>query len=393
MSRHPNSSPKVLPASPYRWIAPLIVLFGAIALLVILSMQPNGSTMPIPEAATSKSKTIDPASFAAVFGPTIENQKKPAGPVPDGMVWIPGGEFSMGSNDESESICSLPGVTRDAVPIHRVYVDGFWMDATEVTNEQFATFVDATGYVTVAEQKPTAEEFPGAPPENLIAGSTVFAATSEPVPLNNHFQWWAYLPGADWRHPTGPNSTIDGRDNYPVVQVAYEDAVAYAEWAGKRLPTEAEWEFAARGGMAGQLYTWGNELQSEGKFMANIYQGQFPVDGGDTAEDGFAGIAPVAQYPPNPYGLFDVGGNVWEWTNDWYRHDYYRTLKSEAGVAQNPQGPDVPLDPAEPTERKRVQRGGSFLCTDLYCTRYMVGTRGKGEVRTGANHIGFRCVR
>ena len=198
---------------------------------------------------------------------------------PEGMVWIPGGEFSMGSDAESESICSLPGVTRDAVPIHRVYVDGFWMDATEVTNAQFAAFVKATGYVTVAEQKPTQEEFPTAPPENLIAGSTVFTPTPQPVPLNDYFQWWNYVAGADWRHPTGPDSDLTGREDYPVVRLRYEDAEAYARWAGKRLPTEAEWEFAARGGKAGELYAWGNELQPGGKFQANIYQGEFPVEG------------------------------------------------------------------------------------------------------------------
>lgn len=298
----------------------------------------------------------------------------------------------MGSNVDSESLCSLPGVTRDAAPIHRVYVDGFWMDSTEVTNKQFAEFVGATGYITVAETKPTQEEFPTAPPENLIAGSTVFAPTAEPVPLNNYFQWWTYIPGANWRHPTGPESSIEGRDNDPVVQIAYEDAQAYSSWAGKRLPTEAEWEFAARGGVAGQLYAWGNELRPGGKFAANIFQGKFPVEGGDTAEDGFSGIAPVAQYPSNAYGLFDVGGNVWEWASDWYRADYYQTLAAQ-GVARNPQGPESPLDPAEPTEKKRVHRGGSFLCTDEYCTRYMIGTRGKGEVRTASNHVGFRCVK
>ena len=309
------------------------------------------------------------------------------------MVWIPGGEFSMGSDSDSESICGLPGVTRDAVPIHRVYVDPFWMDATEVTNAQFAKFVEATGYVTVAETKPTLEEFPGAPPENLIAGSTVFAPTAVAVPLNNHLQWWAYLPNADWRHPLGTSSNLDGREDYPVVHIAYEDAAAYARWAGKRLPTEAEWEFAARGGKAGELYAWGNELQPGGEFKANIYQGKFPVEGGDSGVDGFKGIAPVKQFEPNAYGLYDVAGNVWEWTSDWYRPDYYSTLAAAGSIARNPQGPDSPYDPSEPTEKKRVHRGGSFLCTDLYCTRYMVGTRGKGEVRTASNHVGFRCVK
>ena len=309
------------------------------------------------------------------------------------MVWIPGGEFSMGSDATSESLCGLPGVTRDALPIHRVYVDGFWMDATEMTNEQFEKFVKATGYVTVAEQKPTKEEFPTAPPENLVAGSTVFTPTPQAVKLDNYFQWWSYVPGADWRHPTGPNSDLKGREKYPVVQVAYEDAAAYAKWAGKRLPTEAEWEFAARGGAAGKLYAWGDELKPGGKWMANIYQGKFPTLDGDTGEDGFKGIAPVGQFPPNAYGLHDMAGNVWEWCSDWYRPDYFAQLKTAGTVARNPQGPDSPYDPMEPTEKKRVHRGGSFLCTDQYCTRYMVGTRGKGEVRTASNHVGFRCVK
>ncbi len=387
---------------PIRRLAvPLVVLTVSAAAFAALKYEPQVEspaavsttvTKAEPEPAPKPPVKIDPNSFVDAFGPTIPNDVQPATPAPEGMVWIPGGEFSMGSNVDSESLCSLPGVTRDAAPIHRVYVDGFWMDSTEVTNKQFAEFVKATGYVTVAETKPTQAEFPTAPPENLIAGSTVFAPTENPVPLNDYFQWWTYIAGADWRHPTGAESSIEGRDDYPVVQIAYEDAEAYARWAGKRLPTEAEWEFAARGGVAGLLYAWGNDLRPGGKFAANIYQGKFPVEGGDTAEDGFAGIAPVAQYPPNAYGLFDVGGNVWEWTSDWYRADYYQTLAAE-GVARNPPGPETPFDPAEPTERKRVHRGGSFLCTDEYCTRYMVGTRGKGEVRTASNHVGFRCVK
>jgi formylglycine-generating enzyme required for sulfatase activity len=372
--------------------AGLTVLAASLGLLLLaMNSKPEPSPVDTPDSLAAK--VIENAGRNG-FGPTILNTNAaPGGESPEGMVWIPGGEFSMGSDSSAESICSQPGVTRDAVPIHRVYVDGFWMDQTEVTNKQFAEFVAATKYVTVAERKPTQEEFPTAPPENLIAGSTVFTPTQESVPLDNYFQWWSYIGGTDWRHPTGPESTIEGRDNYPVVQIAFEDAEAYAKWAGKRLPTEAEWEFAARGGRSGDLYAWGNELQEDGKFQANIYQGEFPIEGQDTGADGFQGIAPVKQYAPNPFGLYDVGGNVWEWTHDWYRHDYYKTLAKTGEVARNPQGPDVPFDPAEPTEKKRVHRGGSFLCTDLYCTRYMVGTRGKGEVRTASNHVGFRCVK
>jgi formylglycine-generating enzyme len=266
------------------------------------------------------------------------------------------------------------------------------MDKTEVTNEEFEKFVKATGYVTTAEQTPTAEQFPDAPPENLVAGSVVFAPTEHEVPLNNHYQWWAYVKGANWRHPLGPDSDIQGQEKYPVVQVSYYDAIAFAQWAGKRLPTEAEWEFAARGGLSGKLYAWGDELKPDGKWMANIYQGTFPVRDRDTGLDGFAGIAPVAQFPANGYGLFDVAGNVWEWCSDWYRPDYYETLALKGKVARNPQGPETSFDPSEPNTNKRVHRGGSFLCTDKYCSRYLVGTRGKGELDSGTNHLGFRCV-
>jgi sulfatase modifying factor 1 len=373
----------------------LQILIGSIVLSLTTGMlfwALNYQHEPIDVPQHDASIKQPSASSTNFHEPTVLNTKPAPGQRPAGMVWIPGGEFSMGSDMAAESICSLPGVTGDAVPVHRVYVDGFWMDETEVTNRQFSEFVKATGYVTVAERKPTQEEFPTAPPENLVAGSTVFAPTKKVVPLDNYFQWWTYLAGADWRHPAGPDSSLEGREDYPVVQVAFEDAEAFAKWAGKRLPTEAEWEFAARGGRAGDLYAWGNELAPAGKFQANIYQGEFPVEGGDTGTDGFRGIAPVKSYSPNPFGLYDVGGNVWEWTSDWYRHDYYETLAGSGSVARNPQGPDSPFDPAEPTEKKRVHRGGSFLCTDQYCTRYMVGTRGKGEVSTASNHLGFRCV-
>jgi formylglycine-generating enzyme required for sulfatase activity len=327
----------------------------------------------------------------ADFATTVANKDPAPGNAPEGMVWIPGGEFSMGASANGGGSCEMPMASNDAGPIHRVRVDGFWIDATAVTNEQFEKFVKATGYVTIAERTPTKEEFPTAPEENLVAGSVVFAPTDHEVPLDNYFQWWTYVKGANWRKPLGPDSDTKGKEKYPVVQIAYPDAEAYAKWAGKRLPTEAEFEFAARGGLSGKTYVWGDEFRPNGKWMANTWQGKFPVK--DAGEDGYAGIAPVKSFPPNSYGLYDMAGNVWEWCSDWYRPDYYKTLADKGGVTNNPQGPDSPFDPAEPTEKKRVQRGGSFLCNEQYCSRYIVGTRGKGEVNTGTNHLGFRCVK
>jgi len=289
-------------------------------------------------------RAADPLSGS--FSPTKVSSSTSPGPVPEGMVWIPGGEFSMGADGTVNGVsCCSPGTIADTLPIHRVSVDGFWMDATEVTNAQFAKFVDATGYVTVAEIAPTKEEFPTAPPENLVAGSVVFTPTRGPVPLDDHYRWWIYAHGANWRHPIGPQSDLKGKENYPVVQIAYPDALAYAKWAGKRLPTEAEWEFADRGGLPGTLYAWGDEFKPGGKFMANTYQGPFPIE--DTGEDGFAGIGAVKSFPPNGYGLYDMAGNVWEWCSDWYRADAYSQAVS-AAITSNPSRPADSADPAEP---------------------------------------------
>jgi formylglycine-generating enzyme required for sulfatase activity len=374
-----------------------IVAVIALAVVGLLTWWLLLRSQPVHNAALGSATKILPATPNAQpnFEATIANPVSAPGSLPEGMVYIPGGEFSMGSLDPvaTEMFCGGDEPMVDARPLHRVYLDGYFMDATEVTNEEFAAFVQATGYVTVAERKPTREEFPDVPEDKLVAGSVVFSPPPRPVPLDDHYQWWSYVAGADWRHPDGPSSDLKSLEKFPVVHIAYEDAAAYAKWAGKRLPTEAEFEFAARGGLTGKPYAWGDELKPGGKWPANIYQGKFPVKGGDAGEDGFKGIAPVAQYRPNGYGLFDVGGNVWEWTNDWYRADYYSTLAEQGGVARNPQGPSSSLDAAEPDQPKRVQRGGSFLCTDEYCTRYMVGTRGKGEVRSASNHLGFRCVK
>jgi formylglycine-generating enzyme required for sulfatase activity len=343
-------------------------------------------------AAFAADETNAVVAKISPFAPTIPNSAPAPTNAPEGMVWIPGGEFSMGCTLPNDGICSRATMNAvdDSQPIHRVYVDGFWMDKTVVTNDKFEAFVKATGYKTIAEIAPTKEQFPTAPPENLVAGSTVFTPTTNAVALDDYFQWWRYVHGANWRHPTGPDSDIKGKGNYPVVQVAYADAAAYAKWAGKRLPTEAEWEFAARGGLTGKTFFWGDEFKPGGKHMANTYQGEFPYH--DAGEDCYAGIAPVAQFPPNGYGLYDMAGNVWQWCSDWYRPDYYARLKlAGITVARNPQGPDKSYNPGD-DQPQRVHRGGSFLCTDQYCTRYMMGTRGKGDVDTGSNHVGFRCV-
>jgi sulfatase modifying factor 1 len=297
------------------------------------------------------------------------------------MTWIPGGDFWMGSEDP---------MFRDARPVHKVYVDGFWMDKTTVTNAQFAAFVKATGYVTIAERPVDPAQYPGAPAEMLKPGAPVFVAPPGPVALDSLLNWWRWQPRANWRNPRGPGSDIEAADNYPVVQVAYEDAVAYAKWVGKRLPTEAEWEFAARGGFDRKTFVWGNDPTPGGKHMANVYQGHFPNR--NIAEDGFTGVAPVCSFPVNGYGLCDMSGNVWQWVSDWYRADYYQTFAAQEGLARNPKGPERSVDPFEPGVAKRVQKGGSFLCSDQYCSRYRPGGRGKGDPSTGASHVGFRLV-
>lgn len=293
----------------------------------------------------------------------------------DGMVWIAGGSFKMGTNDYP-----------DAQPVHEVKVNGFWMDEHEVTNAQFEAFVKATNYVTIAERPLDAKDYPGVPLENLVPGSAVFSPPAGKVALDDIQQWWRYVPGANWRHPKGPESSIVGLENHPVVQISYLDAKAYAEWAGKRLPTEAEWEFAARAGRPNTKYYWGDELKPKGQWMANIFQGSFPNN--NTAEDGFTGTAPVKSFPKNPYGLYDLEGNVWEWCNDLYHNAYYKNV-----LADNPKGPSVSNDPEEEGVEKHVQRGGSFLCSDQYCIRYVAGSRGKGETTSACNHLGFRCVK
>ncbi|HEX8658855.1 MAG TPA: formylglycine-generating enzyme family protein [Hymenobacter sp.] len=305
-----------------------------------------------------------------------------------GMVWVPGGSFRMGAADKA----GRP----DEYPQHPVAVPGFWMDATEVTNAEFARFVAATGYVTTAEKAPDWAELqkqlpPGTPkPADsvLVAASLVFTPPAHAVPLDHAAQWWRWQKGASWRHPGGPGSNLKGRENYPVVQVSWDDAVAYARWAGKRLPNEAEWEFAARAGLKDQPYTWGSEPVDQGRPKANTWQGHFPDR--NTSWDKFARLAPAKSFPANGYGLYDLAGNVWEWCADWYRPDYYQQLSGHATAS--PAGPSTSLDPDEPTIPKRVVRGGSFLCNATYCSGYRVSARMKSAPDTGLENTGFRCV-
>ncbi len=308
---------------------------------------------------------------------------------PEGMVLIPAGTFMMGADDKQADA--------DEYPKHKVSVDAFYMDEHEVTNAQFEAFVIATGYITTAERKPDWEELkkqlpPGTPKPSddlLVASSLVFTPPSHKVDLNNYAQWWSWVTGADWRHPEGLKSSIKGKENLPVIQVSWDDAVAYATWAGKRLPTEAEWEWASRGGLENNLYSWGNEDVVEGKPKANIWEGRFPDH--NTNRDGFYGLAPVKSFPANKYGLFDMAGNVWEWCSDWYRNDYYKSIKKPEGV-KNPQGPADSFDPREPYTPKKTTRGGSFMCNKSYCTGYRVSRRMKSSTDTGSSNTGFRCV-
>jgi formylglycine-generating enzyme len=322
-----------------------------------------------------------PPDAASVTAVQI-NKTSPPGPAPVGMVWVPGGTFWMGCDDCDD----MP----DTLPVHLVTVDGFWMDATPVTNAQFQKFVEATSYKTVAERAPDPKDFPDVPKEKLVAGSAVFTPPFTEVPLDNFLNWWKYVPDANWKHPEGPQSNLKGREDHPAIQIAWDDAVAYAKWAGKRLPTEAEFEFAARGGLDRNRYAWGNELKPDGKWAANLWQGRFPWKNGK--EDGYERTSPVRAFPANGFGLYDMGGNVWQWCADWYRPDYFEGLAKQ-GVVKNPQGPAESFDPQEPGIPKRVQKSGSFLCSDQYCSRYLVGSRGKGATDSGGSNTGFRCVR
>jgi formylglycine-generating enzyme required for sulfatase activity len=325
-------------------------------------------------------------SAAAALGvePLAEKPVKPPG-----MVWIPAGEFAMGTDEKQSYPVEQPA--------HRVKVDGFWMDETEVPNAQFAQFVEATQYVTTAERVPDWEELkkqlPSGTPrpadDKLLAGSLVFTPPATAPTRDDITLWWTWTKGADWRHPEGPASNLDGREQHPVVQVSWDDAVAYAKWAGKRLPTEAEWEFAARGGLEGKRYSWGDEFRPDGKIMANVWQGKFPNE--NTTEDSFARTSPAKSFPPNGYGLYDMIGNCWEWCADWFDATEHKKLAAE-GLCHNPAGPAKSFNPREPHTQQRVTKGGSFLCAENYCVNYRPSSRRGTDYDTGMSHLGFRCV-
>jgi len=370
----------------WRWlpygVIGILILVAAIAIVVARSglfAQSGGDPHAAHHAGEHASVVSKPNQESAALVGT--NTTPPPGPAPDGMVWIPGGTFWMGCDD-----CEMP----DTQPVHLVTVDGYWIDRTPVTNNQFGQFVKATGYVTVAERKPDPKDYPGIDPSKLLAGSAVFSPPADDVALDDVTQWWRYATGASWKRPEGPGTTIDGREEHPVVHMSWTDAVAFAKWAGRRLPTEAEFEFAARGGMDRALYAWGNELKPAGKWAANIWQGHFPSK--NLVEDGYERTSPVTAFPANGFGLYDVGGNVWQWCADWYRPDYFAMLDGK-GIARNPAGPADSYDPQEPGVAKRVQKGGSFLCSDRYCSRYLAGSRGRGAVDSGGSNTGFRCVK
>jgi sulfatase modifying factor 1 len=310
----------------------------------------------------------------------------PPGSAPSrpGMVWIPGDTFRMGSD----------AFYPEERPVRQVRVDGFWIDRHPVTNQQLSRFVAATGYVTVAERRPDHVLYPGAPPENLVAGSMVFSMTSGPVDLGNSANWWAWTPGASWRHPYGPGSSIEGLADHPVVQVALADVAAYCAWAETSLPTEAEWELAARGGLDGAIFTWGDEERPDGQIMANSWQGHFPWQ--NTKEDGYVYTSPVGSFPANGYGLLDMAGNVWEWTADWYAVARPSVTAHGCCLPENPRGGEreASINPHHAQFRipRKVVKGGSHLCAPSYCFRYRPAARQPQDIDTGMSHLGFRTV-
>lgn len=329
-------------------------------------LRPAAANAP---AASNRGASSEPAANTALR------------PLAADMLWVPGGTFLMGSNSHYP----------EEAPAHHVTVSGFWMDRTTVTNRQFAGFVAETGHVTLAEQAPDPADYPHAKPELLVPASSVFRQPAQRVDLDDPYNWWTYVPAANWRQPQGPGSSLNGRQEHPVVHVAWPDVEAYADWAGKSLPTEAEWEFAARGGLDGAAYAWGDEFTPSGRWMANTWQGEFPIQ--NTEQDGYAGTAPVGSFPANGYGLADMIGNVWEWTSDWYQAHAETAhaccaVKDPRGGEQNRS--NDPNDPARIA--RKVMKGGSHLCAPNYCQRYRPAARMPQAIDTATSHLGFRCI-
>lgn len=371
----------------------------SLLILMLLSVLINtGYTQDVSKAEKTDTEVLPccdniPSRFAST-NKTAENEVM-------AMVWIPAGEFMMGG-EVADFMKEWPYYARsrnDERPVHPVRLSGFWISKTPVTNQQFKAFVDATGYITTAEKAPTLEEImpllpPGTPPppsEALVAASLLFQPPDQAVPLNNALAWWAWKPKANWKQPEGPGSSIEDRMDHPVVHVSYFDAEAYAEWKGMRLPTEAQWEYAARGGKKAMTFTWGNQPLSETTPKINTWQGEFPTK--NTLADGYYSTSPVTAFEPNAYGLYDMTGNVWEWVADWYHSDTYENRAKLKNPPLDPQGPKESYDPQEPHLAKRVIRGGSFLCNDAYCSGYRPAARMKNSPDTSSNHMGFRVVK
>ena len=369
-------------------------------ILLTLSISANGQIKPSSQKTDTKKVTTAKSCCTTTtpdrFGlktsskfNVVKDGKMPSAKNPEGMVWIPGGTFSMGGDNNQ--------ARQDEFPKHTVKLDGFFMDVTEVTNAQFAKFVATTAYITTAEKDINWEDLKKQLPsdtskpddEILKAASLVFVPTESEVSLQDYSQWWSWSHGANWKHPKGIESDIVGKENLPVVHISWDDANAYCQWAGKRLPTEAEWEFAARGGLEKNTYVWGNDSVVDEKKQCNYWQGIFPYKNDVT--DGFFGSAPVKSFSPNGYGLYDMAGNVWEWCADNYNYNYYDEFE-KVQITNNPKGPLKSYDPDEPSVAKKVMRGGSFLCNESYCSGYRVSARMKSSPDSSMEHLGFRCV-
>ena len=365
--------------------------FNILALGILLVALIN-CNLETKEKKSPETNTVKPNSTSEVEKYAILTNKPDGLIAPEGMVWVPGSTFKQGA------VASDKMAMDHEKPAISVLVDGFFMDATEVTNRQFAEFIKATGYITIAERGIDWEELkkqvpPGTPKPHdsiLQPGSLTFKKSKSPVAnLYDFSQWWNWTIGANWQHPNGPESTIKGKENYPVVQIAYEDALAYCEWANRRLPTEAEWELASRAGSYGSVYNWGNDVSVLSE-MANTWEGDFPVS--NSKNDGFELRAPVKSYPANAYGLYDMAGNVWEWTSDWYNANYYKEMKVQNTVLINPTGANSPFTPNNPLAKEKVIKGGSFLCSDSYCASYRVSARMGSSMDSSLEHTGFRTV-